>query len=82
MEKYYYGIKEIEFVWNGEWSDPTLIYKGQEISWLGMEDALYNSFLEEVGKDGDYEALAEYISLNEEYALEIANYLYEQNIKQ
>ena len=80
MEKYYYGIKEIEFVWNGEWSDPTLIYKGQEISWLGMEDALYNGFLEDGGEDGDYEALAKYISLNKEYALEIADYLYEQKI--
>lgn len=80
MEKNYYGIKEIEFVWNGEWSDPTLIYKGEEISWLGMEDALYSSFLEEGGEDGDYEAFEEYVSLNKEYALEIADYLYEQKI--
>lgn len=80
MKKYYYGIKEIEFIWNGEWSDPTLIYRGQEISWLGIEDALYSDFLESGGKDGDYEAFEKYVSLNKEYALEIADYLLEQKI--
>lgn len=80
MEKYYYGIEEIQYIYNGDWSDPTLIYKGQEISWLGMEDALYSDFLEDGGKDGDYEAFAEYVSLNEEYALEIAEYLLEHKI--
>ena len=80
MKRYYYGIKEIQFIWNGEWSDPTLIYKGQEISWLGMEDALYNDFLEAGGKDGDYEAFGEHVVSNEYYALEIAEYLLENGI--
>lgn len=78
MKKYYYGIKEIQYINNGDWSDPTLIYKDKEISWFGMEDALYNEFVDAGGEDGDYEAFAEFILLNKDSALEIAEYLYEQ----
>lgn len=80
MKKYYCGIKEIQYIDNGCWSDPTLIYKDQEISWLHLEDALYTDFIEAGGTDGDFEAFVEYVKLNKDFVLETAEYLFEHKI--
>ena len=29
MKQYFYGIRGIEFIWHGEWSDPELIWHGK-----------------------------------------------------
>lgn len=80
MKKYYCGIKEIEYINNGSWSDPTLIYKGQEISWFHLEDALYTDYLEAGGDGYDYDAFADYIRENKDFTLDIAEYLFENKI--
>lgn len=80
MKNYYHGIKEIQYIYINEWSDPELIYKGSNISWFHLEDALYSDFLESGGKDGDYDAFSDYVIANEYYVLEIAEYLLENKI--
>lgn len=77
---WFYGIEGIQIISNGEWSDPTLIYKGKEISWFNMEDSLYNDFLESGGKDGDDNAFSEYVRANREIVFEVADYLHENDI--
>lgn len=41
------GIEEIGFVSNGEYSDPSLIYKGYEFNYWDIESALWEMFLED-----------------------------------
>lgn len=79
-KKWFYGIEGIQIIDRGEWSDPALIYKDKEISWFNMEDSLYNNFLEDGGKDGNYKAFLEYVQTNKEMVFEIADYLYENCI--
>ena len=43
----YRGSKDIEYVWNGHWSDPELVYDGKTFNYWDIEDALWSMFLEE-----------------------------------
>ena len=50
----YRGSEDVEFVSNGMWSDPDLIYKGYTFNYWDIEDALWSEFLEETGhKDSE-----------------------------
>lgn len=42
--KHYRNFKDIQFIWNGEWSDPILIYKNISFNYWDIEDYLYNEF--------------------------------------
>ena len=79
MKRYFYGIKEIEFIWNGEWSDPTLIFRGQEISYFHLEDAMLNDYYEE-GYNETIKSFERYMAEHVEQVIEMAEYLLEQKI--
>lgn len=52
----YRGSEDVEFVSNGMWSDPDLVYKGYTFNYWDIEDALWSEFLEETGhKDSESE---------------------------
>lgn len=45
----YRGVPGAIFVWHGEWSDPEVLYKGKEINYNNIENALwgtYNAFMQ------------------------------------
>lgn len=68
---YYRGIKDIEFVWHGEWSDPALIYKGHSFNYWDVEDALWGDYVEQecegnADKGDDY-AFALWLKKNTDY---------------
>lgn len=48
MNKKFYGIEDIDFIWHGEWSDPEIEYKGHLINYYTIEDSLYEIFLDEL----------------------------------
>lgn len=58
------GCKDIDMIWNGEWSDPDLVYKEYVFNYSDIEDALWDAFLEETGYDdsqsGDPKVEAEF----------------------
>ena len=71
MKKWWYGIEGIEFIWRGYWSDPTLEVDGTLITPHDIEDYFWEEFLEDTGKDGDYEAFAKWMKEHEE---DVINY--------
>lgn len=47
-ETYYRGVPGALFVYYGEWADPEILYKGNEINYYDIEDILwdwYNEFI-------------------------------------
>ena len=48
------GCKDIDMVWYGNYSDPSLLYNGYEFNYWDIEDALWSDFLESTGhKDSE-----------------------------
>lgn len=45
--KYFYGIKDVEFIWHGEWCDPEIIWKNQSFDYYDLENPLYDMYCEE-----------------------------------
>lgn len=43
----YRGIEDIEFVWNGEWADPDLFYKGYRFNYWDVENTLWGDYVEQ-----------------------------------
>ena len=66
-KKYFYGIKGIEFVWNGEWNDPTIIYKGKTYNYYMLENTLFDMYVD----DNPNLTFIEWMALNEYLAFEI-----------
>lgn len=66
MKRYFYGIEEIEFIYHGEWSDPTVIYKEKELNYWDVETYLYDIWNDE---DTDL-AFEDWIQINKTYVLE------------
>lgn len=53
-QSYWRGCKDIQLKYNGEYSDPELIYHGHVFNYWEIEDMLWESFLDETGyKDSD-----------------------------
>ena len=44
--KNWYGIEGISFIWNGEWSDPEIEYKGYIFNSYDIEYAFYEDWKE------------------------------------
>ena len=61
--KFWYGIKDIEFIWNGTQSDAEIEYKGFRWSTWMIEDALYDGFLETEAEKTD-DNYVEYVKEN------------------
>lgn len=74
MKRYdnWYGIKEFDFIYYNEWEDPTLVFDGTSINVHDIEDYFWEEFLEETGKDGDYEAFAKWMKEHEEDVIDYA----------
>lgn len=51
-EAFYRGNRSIEFVYNGDYADPDLIYNGYTFNYYDIEGALWEDFLDRV-EDGD-----------------------------
>lgn len=51
MNKKFYGIEDINFIWHGEWSDPEIEYKGNLINYYTIETSLYEDFLERLSNN-------------------------------
>ena len=43
----WFGIYHIKFIWNGEWSDPELMYKKHEFNYWDIESFFYDIFTAE-----------------------------------
>ena len=73
MEKmYFYDIKEIEFIWHGEWNDPTIIYKGKEMNYYELADTMYSLY-----QDENVSMLfIEWMALNHDLVIEMVENMY------
>lgn len=73
-KNYFYGIKEIELVFHGDWGDAELIYKNKSYNYYDLEDALienYKEYLKEENlKDDKYKFFSEFVKNNEYLAFE------------
>ena len=61
-------FKEAEFIWNGEWNDPQLEYKGVVINSHVIEDVLwdrFNEYAEEEGLEANEENFTTYCNNNQ-----------------
>lgn len=47
----WYGIPDIGFEWRGAWNDPILHYKGHRFNGTDIQDAMWESYLD---NDGDW----------------------------
>ena len=55
----WYGLEGIGFEWRGAWNDPILHYKGHRFSGTDIQDAMWESYLDDGGNpdnDGDWVA--------------------------
>lgn len=44
---YYRGIKDIDFIWHGEWKDPELSYNGMTVNYYDVEDTIWEEYMED-----------------------------------
>jgi hypothetical protein len=65
-KKYFYGIKPIQYIYHGDWSDPELRYKGHSINYWDFENALYEIFKEEGGQPDNDKAFGEWVQNNKD----------------
>jgi hypothetical protein len=52
MKQYFYGIRGIEFIWHGEWSDPELIWRGKSFNYYDVELPLWSEYRDECSENG------------------------------
>ena len=51
-KKWFYGIEGLEFVWNGEWSDPYVICDGKALDYYDVETPMWEIYREECEENG------------------------------
>lgn len=66
----WYGTKNIEFIWHGEWSDPELSYDGHFIDYWSIEDFVCNEMKEEGLDYNDDDLFKKYVREHEELICE------------
>jgi hypothetical protein len=67
-------FEEAEFIWNGQWNDPQLRYKGRVYNIHLIEDVLwdrFNEYAEEEGIEPNEENYTEYCHINVEEIREL-----------
>lgn len=47
MKQYFYGIRGIEFIYHGDWSDPELIWHKKSFNYYDVEMPLWDAYTEE-----------------------------------
>lgn len=73
-KKYFYGIRGIQFIWHGEWSDPELIWHKQSFNYFDLEDPLWSMYNEECEENGTHPSeddFCEWVRANAYIAREI-----------
>lgn len=63
MNKPYKYFKKAQFVYNGQWADPELIYNGKTYNYFLIESAIYerfNEYTKEIGIELSEENLIKY----------------------
>ena len=60
--RFWYGIPEIYFIWNGEWNDPEIAYDGLvfNIFSIGIENMYWDELKEELGREPTDDEFAKY----------------------
>ena len=48
---YYRGLRNVYFIWHGEWADPEIQYLGKRINFYIVEDYFSELYKEETGKN-------------------------------
>jgi hypothetical protein len=48
----FYGIYGMQFIYNGQWSDPEVIWHGKSFNYFDLENCLWDMFKEECAEDG------------------------------
>lgn len=70
----WHGIKDIGFVWHGEYSDPELEYQGVRVNLHDVEDTMWDYFYDETGSE-DEDEFAKYVLENVQDVYDILNEL-------
>ena len=63
----WYGIPDIGFEWRGAWNDPILHYKGHRFNGTDIQDAMWESYLDNGGNpdnDGEWVSYAKDNAVN------------------
>lgn len=63
-KQYYYGLRDVELVWHGEWSDPELIYKGYGFNYYDIDMCLYDDYIEDRNANNNVVSFKEWIKDN------------------
>ncbi len=50
-KKWYRGVEGVEYVFNGEWADPEIVYGGYAINEPTATDGLWGMYRDETGQD-------------------------------
>lgn len=73
----YRGLKRIQFIYHGDWSDPELIYKKRSFDYYNIEDLLYNEFKAiEEKEDPTDEEFDKWIGNNKSYIYNLIKDIY------
>ena len=74
VEKYFYGVDGVEFIWHGEWADPEVRYNGHTYNYYDLEDSLLSTYREEHPEDKNDTGFDDWVSANPD---ETYNILYD-----
>ena len=70
----WYGIENIGFIWNGEWSDPEIEYKGKRINATIVENTMWERYRDDCemfGTNADIDRFGLYMLKNQEEVCEL-----------
>lgn len=70
----WYGIKDIGFIWHGEWSDPDIEYKGKRINATIVENTMWERYIDDCemfGTSADVDGFGRYMVANQEEVYEL-----------
>ena len=70
----WYGIEDIGFIWNGEWCDPEIEYKGKRINATIVENTMWERYRDDCemfGTNADVDRFGLYMLKNQEDVCEL-----------
>ena len=60
-KKWFYGIEGLEFVWNGEWSDPYVVCGDKVLDYYDIENPMWEIYREECEENGEEEDISKFV---------------------
>lgn len=70
----WYGIKDVKYVWHGEWSDAEILYKGNLINSTIIENSMIESYRDYLDEnniiDDNYDNFDKYMLDNKDEVIE------------